>query len=226
MYMLLIKMFSVIFSSFCLYCFSHRLVQSVSAIGPTWKIRRLFYTIKTLWLASLSTVDPYHKNDASIICRLLSHFRTFIARRRDPVSRDSFMTDSWPTLPRKFQHKSSRARDRNRSVGQLFQFRELIQFPEQGVGEFAKTLPVYQWLLRNKSTEEYLFNTYDGNYWENVKPLNALADLYIAKGKYELAYLAQGKKIEKDLSAQFDNETNLLLLIFITLDPPSPSPIL
>ena len=95
-------------------------------------------------------------------------------------------------------------------------FRELIQFPEQGVGEFAKTLPVYQWLLRNKSTEEYLFNTYDGNYWENVKPLNALADLYIAKGKYELAYLAQGKKIEKDLSAQFDNETNLLLPIYLS----------
>ena len=65
-----------------------------------------------------------------------------------------------------------------------------------GVGLYAKSLPVFQLALNNKNTELFLFNNYDGDYWETTKPYGSIADLFLSKGKYELAYFAQEKRAQ------------------------------
>ena len=76
---------------------------------------------------------------------------------------------------------------------------ELINLPEMGVSLFGASLPAYQSLIVNKENEKFLFADYDGNFWNSTKEYNALANLYLAKGKYELFY-AQQKGIEKSFA--------------------------
>ena len=65
-----------------------------------------------------------------------------------------------------------------------------------GTGLYAKSLPVFQLALNNKNMELFLFNNYDGGFWETTKPYGPLADLFLSKGKYELAYLAQERRAQ------------------------------
>lgn len=104
----------------------------------------------------------------------------------------------------------------NESLGLLFVHihnatprREIIKFPDNGVGIYAKSLPPYQWLLTRDDVEQFFFKEFEASYWNEIKPTNSIANFLLSKGKYELAYLSQRQFVSKQLMEKNDPLTKV-----------------
>ena len=90
---------------------------------------------------------------------------------------------------------------------------EIILFPDNGVGVYAKSLPTYQWLLSSDDIEHLFFKEFQDQYWKSIKPLNSISNFLLSKGKFELAYLAQRKFVEQNIDEKHNPLMDTILPI-------------
>lgn len=74
--------------------------------------------------------------------------------------------------------------------------KHLVKLPHQGIPLTGKKHPSY-YQLSNRISYHKSVNYKDTDYWETVKPLNALVKIYSDTGNFELAYAAQLQELNK-----------------------------